>query len=402
MRELLSLERWSLRARRGVVGLALLALCGLSSGQTGVPVAGQVVPGLEAFDAVMQATLAKHDYPGGTLAVAYQGRMVLNKAYGYAKRGLTGNVPMATDQRMRIASMSKWITGAAVLKAAEQGKLKLDQPLVDVLGWSQTPGDYVDPRAMKITVRHLVQNHAGWTIDRANDPMFERVPACPGSAERWVSRKKLDADPGHLYSYGNINFCLAQLALEKATGQAYADYVRTHIAQPLGISSWQLALARGSADEPEYTATQGADSNPYTQIDMEALGAAGAWTSSASDYVRFLSGLRGYRGKAVLAPEFLAQMIARPVAGDAAGKPVYYGLGANIRVLEGGGYNAWHHGSLAGTTSFGASYANGWTVFAVFNRRLPRETRDAATIEFDRAISQAIGRSGRPDGEISP
>jgi hypothetical protein len=90
------------------------------------------------------------------------------------------------------------------------------------------------------------------------------------------------------------------------------------------------------------------------------------------------------------------------VAGDAAGKPVYYGLGANIRVLEGGGYNAWHHGSLAGTTSFGASYANGWTVFAVFNRRLPRETRDAATIEFDRAISQAIGRSGRPDGEISP
>jgi D-alanyl-D-alanine carboxypeptidase len=386
--------------RHTVVGLVCVTICSMALAQA--PVAGQALAGLDAFDELMQATLAKHDYPGGTLAVSYQGRLVLNKAYGYAKKGITGNTAMAVDQPMRIASMSKWITGAAVLKAAELAKLQLDQPVAEILGWSQNAADYADPRVLKITVRQLVSNHAGWTIDRANDPMFERVPACPNQAQRWVSRQKLDAEPGLLFSYSNINFCLAQLALEKTTGQSYADFVKTHIAQPLNINSWQLATASGSALEPEYFATATPDANPYSQIHFQSLGAAGAWTSTASDYVRFLSSLRGHSGTALLPSAFAKQMIDRPAGPDSAGKPIYYGMGSNVRDLGGGRFNAWHHGSLAGTTSFGASYASGWNVFVVFNRRLSRELRDAASTELDRGINQAIGRSGRPEGEIRP
>lgn len=382
--------------------LALILISAASAAQSSPPIAGKALPGLEAFDEVMQTTMAKHDYPGGTLAVSYQGRIVLNKAYGFSKRGLTGNTPMAVDQRMRIASMSKWITGVALLKAAEQGKLNLDQSVAEILGWSQKPSDYTDPRVLKITTRQLLQNHAGWTINRANDPMFDRVPPCPGRAERWVSQQKLDAEPGQLYSYSNINFCIAQLALEKSTGQSYADFVASHVAKPLGISTWQIAALRGSAEEPEYASTQGQDSDPYTNLNFDALGAAGAWTSSASDYVRFLSGIRGNQGVSLLKPESLAQLIARPTAPDSAVKPTYYGLGTNVRVLDGGRFNAWHHGSLPGTTSFGGTFANGWAVFAVFNRRLLRETRDTAASEFDRGLSQAIGKSGRPEGEITP
>jgi CubicO group peptidase (beta-lactamase class C family) len=381
---------------------ALVALSAMANAQTNLPATGKALPGLEAFDEVMLATLSKNDYTGGTLAVSYQGRMVLNKAYGFAKKGFTSNTPMAVDQRMRIASMSKWITSVAMLKAAEQGKLNLDQPVAEILGWSQKPADYADPRALKITVRQLVQNHAGWTIDRTNDPMFERVPPCPSGAERWASRQKLETEPGQHYSYSNINFCIAQLALEKATGQAYQDFVKTQIAQPLGLSSWQFATLRGADDEPEYASSQGPDSNPYTNLNFEALGAAGAWTSTSSDYVRFLSALRGYKGQTLLKAESMAQLTARPASADGASKPVYYGLGANIRAMDGARFNAWHHGSLPGTTSFGASFANGWTVFAVFNRRLTSDKRDAATVEFDRSLSQAIGKSGRPEGEISP
>jgi N-acyl-D-amino-acid deacylase len=381
---------------------AFIALSAVASAQAQLPAAGKALPGLEAFDEVMLATLAKNDYTGGTLAVSYQGRMVLNKAYGFAKKGFSGNTPMAVDQRMRIASMSKWISSVAVLKAAEQGKLNLDQPVAEILGWSQKPADYADSRVLKITVRHLVQNHAGWTIDRASDPMFERVPPCPNGAERWASRQKLETEAGQHYSYSNINFCIAQLALEKATGQAYQDFVKTHIAQPLGLSSWQFATLRGADDEPEYTSSVGSDSSPYTNLNFEALGAAGAWTSTSSDYVRFLSALRGYKGQTLLKPESIAQLTARPASADGASKPVYYGLGTNIRALDGGRFNAWHHGSLAGTTSYGASLANGWTVFAVFNRRVAQDKRDAATGDFDRALGQAMGKSGRPEGEISP
>ena len=324
-------ETHQLRAEHSA-GIACIA----AVAQTNAPVAGLSVPGLEAFDEMMLATLAKNDYPGGSLAVSYQGRMVLSKTYGFAKKGLTGNTPMPAEQRMRIASMSKWITAVAALKAAEQGKLNLDQPVAEILAWSQKPADYTDARALKITTRQLLQNHAGWTIDRSNDPMFERAPACPASAERWVSRQKLDADPGQHYSYSNINFCIAQLALEKATGQSYADFVKSTIAQPLGITSWQIASLRGSADEPEYASSQGQDSNPYTNLNFDALGAAGAWVSSSSDYVRFLSGIRGSSGVSLLKPDSVAQLITRPSTPDGATKPTYYGLGTNVRALDAG------------------------------------------------------------------
>jgi D-alanyl-D-alanine carboxypeptidase len=384
--------------RQVFIGVLFSAVYVLAVAQPAIPSSGQAVAGLEAFDAVMQSTIAKHGYPGGTLAVSYQGRMVLNKAYGFAKRTQDTNIPMAVDQRMRIASMSKWITGIALLKAVEQGKLDLDQPLAEILEWSQKASDYTDPRVLRITVRNLAQNHAGWTIDRARDPMFEASPPCPNGAEKWFGQQRLSSDPGALFSYSNINFCLAQLALEKVTGQSYVEFVKTNIAQPLGIGSWQFASASAREDEPDYVS----NFRPYSESFFQSIGAAGAWTSSASDYVRFLSAVRGYQGKPLLKPELAAQMIRPPSAGDSAGKSVFYGLGTNVRVFGGSRFNAWHLGSLNGTTSFGASYDSGWTVFLVFNQRLPNETRDAAATELDRAINDAINKSTRPTGQISP
>lgn len=381
---------------------ALFTFSALCAAQTALPSAGQAVPGLEAVDELVQSTLAKYGHPGASLALAFQGRMVLNKSYGYAKKGLMNSTPMVADQPMRIASMSKWITTSALLKAAELGKLNLDQPLSEVMGWSQTAGDYTDPRAMKVTLRQLAQNHAGWTTDRSSDAMFDRVPPCPGGAQRWVSRVRLDADPGQLYSYSNINFCLAQLAIEKATGQSYVDFVKAQIAQPLGITSWRFAKPAPEADEPDYHTSNPSEAAALNQLDIVSLGGAGAWVSTAADYVRFLSGVRGYQGKALLKPESVAQMTQRPGAPDSAGKPSYYGLGTNVRVLDGGRYNAWHHGSLPGTTSYGVTYAGGWTAFVVFNRRLPVESRDAAAAEFDRALFQILSKAARPEGEIRP
>lgn len=388
--------------RGGVACLGLWGAIGTCLAQSDLPSTGQALAGLEAFDAVMLGTMKQHDYPGGTLAVSYQGRLVLNKAYGYASKGFSGGTPLSVDQRIRIASMSKWITAAAALKAVELGRLQLDQPFAGLMGWSPNPQAYADPRVLKITLRHLLHNHAGWTIDRANDPMFLPSPVCPGDATGWFRTKTLDAEPGQLFSYANINFCLVQMALEKASGQSYADFVQTHIAQPLGITSWKLASATPGPDEPEYLWTAGTRNTPVTQAQLDGLGGAGAWTSSASDYVRFLDGLRGVRGKPLLPPALAAQMFQRPPDAPGADRPTYYGLGTRVRELPGGRFNAWHHGSLQGTSSFGVSYANGWSLFAVFNRRVGSDLRDAAANDLDRALGQAMNKSGRPEGAIKP
>lgn len=366
------------------------------------PSVGQSLPGLEAFDEAMQAIMNTHKYPGGTLAVAYQGRLVLDKAYGSAKQGIGGSTPMAAGQRMRIASMSKLITGVAALKAAEQGKLDLDKPLVDILGYSSQASDYADARVTKVTSRQLLQNHAGWTIDRSQDPMFERVPPCPQRSARWLSTMKLDAEPGQLYSYSNVNFCLVQQAIEKTTGRKYEEFVKAEIAAPAGIKSWEFATLRGKADEPEYGSQAGDTTSAYANLDFDALGGAGAWTSTAADYVRFYSALRGYKSTALLSPTSFAQLSTRPAAPASASTPVFYGLGTNARAASGNSHNLFHSGSLPGTSSYGVSFASGWTMVVIFNSRVPTSTRDQAVNDAGRLLGQAVTKSKPPEGEIAP
>ena len=396
------LSPWFLkRAQLGVLLLCAIFAAPPAAAQP-VPIAGQAVPGLEAFDEAIVALLAKNNYPGATLAVAYKGRLVLDKAYGFAKKGLTSDTPMAAGQRMRLASLSKWITAAAALKAAEQGKLDLDKPIVQLLGFSEKATDYADARVTAITLRQLLQNHAGWVIDRSNDPMFERSPPCPNGIARWLSAQKLQADPGQLYSYSNLNFCLAQLAIEKATGQKYPDFVQSQIAAPAGIKSWEFATLRSKADEPEYTANSTDRLSAYVNLDFESLGGAGAWTSSAADYLRFVVAQRGPMtpaSMALLSAESLTQLSSRPQTAASASATVYYGLGVNVRPAS-GGFNLFHTGSLPGTSSYAVSYANGWSLVVIFNGRVGADSRNASVAETGQRLSDAMTKSGQAMGEV--
>jgi CubicO group peptidase (beta-lactamase class C family) len=384
--------------------LALLCTFAASADNT-IPSVGSALPGLELYDQAVQTILTQNNYPGASLAVAYQGRLVLHKSYGFAKKGTTGNVPMALDQRMRVASLSKWITAVAALKAAEQGKLDLDKPVVQVLGYSVDAKDYADPRVMAITTRHMLQNHAGWVVDRSNDPMFERSPPCIQRSARWLTAQTLTADPGQLYSYANINFCYTQLVIEKVTGQKYADFVKSQIAEPAGITSWELATLRGKSDEPEYTHVPDGKSGPYVNLDFESIGGAGAWTSTAQDYLRFILNVRGQRTPAsgpLLSPASFKQLINRPEATASANSPVFYGLGVNVRAFNNGQHNLFHSGSLPGTSTMAMSFANGVSLVLMMNGRVPLEKREASVSDTQRLLTEAASKAKAPTGEVGP
>jgi CubicO group peptidase (beta-lactamase class C family) len=385
------------KLKANALGLVIVLLASSVMAQTPEPSAGQALAGLEAFDEAMQSLLQKTKFPGATLTVYFQDRQVLNKAYGFAKKGFTSNVPMAVDQRMRLASLSKWITATAALKAVDQGKLDLDKPYVEVMGFSSNPADYDDKRILGITTRQLLQNHAGWVL--SFDPMFERSPPCPDRSERWLSTQKLSTEPGQIYSYSNTNFCLVTQLIEKVTKEKYVDFVKTQIAAAAGATSWEFATLSGKSDEPDYIFGAG---DPYVHINFEALGGAGAWTSTTADYARFLVALRGYKGAPLLSPASMAQLTTRPKTAASANTPTYYGLGVNVRALEGGGFNLWHTGSLPGTSSFAFSFANGWTMVANFNSRIAQNEREKTSQDIQRALVDASRKAKPPaTGDIA-
>jgi CubicO group peptidase (beta-lactamase class C family) len=136
-----------------------------------VPVTGTPVPALASFDRTVLGLMAKWKIPGGSVAVVKDGRLVLAHGYGWADR--ENRQPVEPDSLFRIASLSKSLTSAAILKLMEEGRLRLDDKAFDLLGdLKPRPGATINPDLRKITIRNLLQHSGGWDRDQSFDPMF--------------------------------------------------------------------------------------------------------------------------------------------------------------------------------------------------------------------------------------
>ena len=107
--------------------------------------------------------------PGGAVAVVKDGRLILARGYGWAD--VESHEPVAPDSLFRIASLSKSLTAAAILKLVEDHRLGLDDRVFPLLAM----GPARDPRLARITVRNLLQHTGGWDRDQTFDPMFRSL-----------------------------------------------------------------------------------------------------------------------------------------------------------------------------------------------------------------------------------
>ncbi|MBI5768386.1 MAG: beta-lactamase family protein [Verrucomicrobia bacterium] len=406
--------------------LLALALGSLRAQGDAPTITGPALPGLEGADAVIVGLMQKHAVPGAQLAVARQGRLVLNHGYGFADRA--SRTPVQPESRFRIASLSKFITAVAILTLVEEGKLTLDAPAFALLPHLPAlPDAKPDPRLASITVRQLLQHIGGWNRDASGDPMFRpaataaatHTPA-PASAEaiiRYMRGRPLDFDPGAKYAYSNFGYDVLGRIIEKISGHAYGEFVQGRVLGPAGITRLALGrtlLADRAADEVTHHVRDGAKPvkpvipvltdnvpTPYGGFYLEAMDAHGGWIASAADYVRFVCSLDGSRPPAQLQPSSIASMTARPAPPMPADTAAYYGFGINVRPRNGTGLGAnwWHGGSLDGTVTYFVRLSSGWTWAACFNLR-PQDNR-GLTAELDRALNAALAASTPPaDGDL--
>src|SRR3982751_6384330 len=85
------------------------------------------------FKSWLSFKFEQSDIPGLAVAVAKDGKVIFNEAFGYAN--LETKEKLTTNHIFRIASHSKTFTATAIMQLQEQGKLKIDDPLVDYLPW---------------------------------------------------------------------------------------------------------------------------------------------------------------------------------------------------------------------------------------------------------------------------
>jgi N-acyl-D-amino-acid deacylase len=398
--------------RRFLAGLAVVSAAPLGFAAEKNPVTLAA-----AFDKAVEEFMKERSVPGGALAVARNGKLVYARGYGWADR--EAKTAAKPDSLFRIASLSKPITGVAVLKLVEDGKLNLDAQVFEllVLG-AQLPEDAtLDDRWKRITLRHLLHHTAGWDRDKSGDPMFksreisktlgEEPPATPAQIIRWMLRKPLDFDPGTRYAYSNFGYCLLGRVIEKVTGQAYEKFVQQSVLAAAGVRRMRLgaSLERGHAEgEVRYytaaesktasvfTGSKDSASQPYGGFFLEAMDAHGGWIGSAVDLVRFATALDDPRRNPLKKPESLRLLFeapADPVAREADGrlKDHWYACGWQVRPVRDGAANHWHNGSLPGTCTLLVRRWDGIAFAALFNQRSDNWPRG------DDALDPALNRA---------
>jgi len=338
--------------------------------------APQMVTPEESFLKVIPPLMAKWDIPGASVALARNGRIVMSQAYGLAD--IAGEVPVTRDSLFRIASVSKPITSAAILKLYEMGLLDLNAKVFDILNdMRPLPGASVDPRLADITILDLLRHSGGWDRDISPDPMFQSariaqrmdIPSPPASRDiiRAMTGVPLDFDPGSRYAYSNFGYCLLGRIIEKITGMSYEGFVTAMILSPAGATGMRqghsLQAERGGA-EVTYYDYPGAPlvrnifpdgpemvPAPYGSFAIEPCDAAGGWLASATDLLRFLLSI----DKNAATPDILEEatirlMTSRPPLPEYQQSTSYYALGWQIRSI--GDDAEWSHtGGLPGAAS---------------------------------------------------
>ncbi len=314
-------------SRRG-----FLSLAGLAGASAFLPAevwakAAQKYPTVRAkIDAIVAAKKA-----AGIVAAIGKGK----SAPHYLTSGalaLDGKAVVDKDSLFRVYSMTKPVTGMAVMILIGEGKIKLDQPIADFIPEFAKMTILTDPMKSldavpaktQITVRHLLTHTAGLgysivtkgpllkaymdngitpgAVSRMPLPGFEPgapVPDLKTFAER-VAKLPLIAEPGAKWSY-SISLDLIGRVVEVASGMSFEAFLKARIFNPLKMTSSYFQVPQ--AEVKRFATNYGvlgsalvpidpAGSSIYLDKPPFAFGGAGL-VCSARDYDRFLAMLLG-------------------------------------------------------------------------------------------------------------
>ncbi|MFB4278947.1 serine hydrolase domain-containing protein [Nonomuraea sp. MTCD27] len=356
-----------------------------------VRVTGTAPTQLAGYDNLLKKFVLDRQIRAAQLAIMKNGKILLARGYCYDDYSRVPSVPSPTSL-FRIASLSKNITSAAVMRLVQDGKLSLSAKVTQLLGL--TPAD---ARMEQVTVLRLMQHLGGWDRDVSKDQLWLDhtisaaldVPLPIGHDDiiRYATARPLDHAPGTKMVYSNYGYLLLGRIIEKVSGQPYETYITTKLLQPLGITRMRLgeslrseAAAGEVRYESQYTNKTVLDTSgttvpyPYGGFNMPNQDANGGWLASAVDLVRWT--LAFDRPGTVLSSASIATLVAKPEIGvNEYGS--WYGGGWWCRQVT-GHLNTWHNGSMPGTFAYLARLQNGFSYALLFNRR-----EESGSLDYD-------------------
>lgn len=362
------------------------------------PVSGVPVPELAILDATMLNYMRARDIGAAVLGVSKGGVIVYRRAFGWRDAERQNNLPSYTI--MRLASVTKPVTAAAIMELVNDGQISLNDFVFNNGSnnglLTYTPFGTASPLIYAITVRDLLQHEGGWDSGTTGDLTYMElqiasemgISSPPGrdATVEWIMGQPLQYVPGTVNAYSNIGYLLLGLIVEEVSGQSHLDFLRDEVFEPMGVFGSQIQWSRTfevdhDAREPWYNHNGYRSENvfyPTFHPDEFVYSPYGGWDQEA----------RIGQGGIVASPVAILKLLDN-----------YQVFGSNIGGPPLSG-NWSHTGSYTGTNTLARQRSDDVNYVVLFNKRTTYGNSYAGEIAnlLDDVIS---GISDWPDVDVT-
>jgi len=318
---------------------------------------------LQQLDATVERVRAQFDVPGIAVAVVKDGQIVLERGWGVREHGKPD--PVQADTLFAIASNTKAFTATALNLLAEDGKLSLDDKVIDHLPAFRMSDPFVTGQ---MTVRDLLSHRSGLSLGAGDLLFWPTTGYSNAEVVQRLGQVPLKGGFRERYAYDNILYAVAQQLVEQVSGMGFQQFLQTRIFDRVGMTG-----TRYNADhlQPGDRAAVGHAKYDFTELRTVApltwsnnAGAGGLY-SSAHDMARWmqvqLAEGRLADGTALFSPATQQQMwqmitpqsIATPAVPELApARPNFAGYGQGWSLSDYRGQKlVWHTGGWPGMVS---------------------------------------------------
>jgi CubicO group peptidase (beta-lactamase class C family) len=357
--------------------VVLLALIGLPLTAASIPTAKPEEVGLSSerlqrVHQMIQRHIDAGDISGAVTLVARKGRIAHFEAHGLMD--IESQKPMAKDAIFRIASMSKVVTGTAIMMLVEEGKIRLTDPVSKFIpefrgqkvavalpggrgggaaggrggaqaGAAAAPQFYTVPAEREITIRDLLTHVSGLGSGTLSNSDLTRVARKDTeNLAAYIPRlgtTALEFQPGSRWAYSpSAGFETLGRIVEIVSGQSFDQFLRQRIFDPLGMKDifFYLDAAHQPRQVTLYQRNAGAlQKQPTIPGSQVYFSGAGGLLSTAEDYLplgQMLVNGGQLNGKRLLGPRTVEMMSSVHVPDTLPGRQRGEGFGLSVRVIS--------------------------------------------------------------------
>lgn len=316
--------------------------------------AAQAKPDWAAFDKYVARAAADWRVPALAIAVVKDDSVVFAKGYGVLQKG--ASQPANEHTRFAIGSTTKAMTSASIAMLADEGKLKLDDPVTKYIPELQLSDPWV---TRELTIRDLLTHRSG----------------LPGVDLFWASNWKYsqaDMIRGLRYiqptasfrsewQYHNVLYALNGVIIERVSGMPWDVFVKKRIFEPLGMNETE-ALVSGIIGKPNVAVPHALVNDSVAVVPIRStdpVASAGSVWSSVSDmakWMRFVIDSGRVGNKRLIQAKTFAELVTPQIEAPMeeypalqVAKPNFFSYGLGWFIQDYRGQHVWMHtGSING------------------------------------------------------